>query len=163
MRTSVGVAVAAIVMMATAYSYSPRASVPSKATVNDATRMQVNALVRTPAGLLAGGELGKIFISEDQGLSWWPTRLSVQRQALITQIKFASNGTGIAVGHEGWILRSVDGGKSWQEQHFDDQRGEPLMSAARLPSGRWMAVGAFGRVLQSADDGKTWQAQELAG
>ncbi|SFA82645.1 Photosynthesis system II assembly factor YCF48 [Collimonas sp. OK607] len=163
MRTSIGIAFAAIVMLATAYSYSPRETAASQVTVNDASRMQVNAIVRTKAGLIAGGELGKIFLSHDDGRSWLPAHMATQRQALITQMVFAGNGTGIAVGHEGWILRSTDDGQSWQEQHFDDKDGEPLMSAARLPSGRWIAVGAFGRMLQSDDDGKTWRSETLPG
>ncbi|WP_026354473.1 WD40/YVTN/BNR-like repeat-containing protein [Massilia niastensis] len=162
MRTPVGVAVASVVIMAALWSFSPREaqSIPTIPDMVD--RMQLNSIARSGAGLVAGGELGYLMLSRDQGLTWQPAVLPAQRQALITQVAFADAATGIAVGHEGWILRTTDGGRSWQEQAFDRKDGEPLMSVARLPSGRWMAVGAFGRALASDDDGKSWRRLALA-
>jgi photosystem II stability/assembly factor-like uncharacterized protein len=125
--------------------------------------MQFNTLARSGAGLVAGGELGKIMLSADAGKSWQPARVEPQRHALINQIVFADDKFGMAVGHEGWILRSEDGGRSWHEVHFDQDNGTPLMSVAKLPSGQWLAVGAFGRVLRSDDDGKTWSKSPLPG
>ena len=163
MRTVLGVAMAAIVAIAASYAFSPRATLPLAASAVPMNRMHLNTLVRSGAGLVAGGELGHIMISHDDGASWQAAKLSADRQALITQIVFDKDGmTGMAVGHEGWILGSRDGGLNWQELAFDDTGGEPLMSVARLPSGAWLAVGAFGRALRSDDGGQHWTRMLLA-
>lgn len=162
MRTPVGVAIASVVVLVAAWSFSPRTarSVPAVPALIDG--MQVNSLAGSGAGLVAGGELGYLMLSRDQGRSWQAARLGQQRQALINQVVFA-DGTGMAVGHEGWILRSSDGGASWSEQAFDRSDGAPLMSVARLPSGQWLAVGAFGRALASDDGGLSWGKLALPG
>lgn len=163
MRTVLGVAMAAIVAIAATYAFSPRATLPLAASAVPMNRMHLNTLVRSGAGLVAGGELGHIMISRDDGANWQAAKLSADRQALITQIVFDKDGmTGMAVGHEGWILGSRDGGLNWQELSFDDKGGEPLMSVARLPSGDWLAVGAFGRALRSDDGGQHWTKMPLA-
>lgn len=171
MRTPVGVAVAAVVMAAAAYAFSPRAVHPSTDTARPIERMHVNSIAVSRAGHVAGGEFGQLMLSADQGRHWRPAVLSAQRQALITQVAFAGpdagvgsgHPTGIAVGHEGWILRSEDGGQRWREQAFDQENGEPLMGVASLAPGRWVAVGAFGRALSSDDDGKTWRRLAIEG
>lgn len=162
MRTPIGVAMAILVACAAAYSFSPRPTLPLETTRIAVDRMHLNALARSKTGLVAGGELGTLLFSPDEGRTWQPASVTPQRHALITQIVFISDLVGLAVGHEGWILRSEDGGRRWNEIAFDQKNGEPLMSIAELPSGRWLAVGAFGRILQSADQGKTWDRLEIA-
>ncbi len=162
MRTTVGVAMAALMALAAAQAFAPRATPPLAATRLATERLHLNTLVRSRAGLLTAGELGTVLFSTNQGRDWQRASLPVERQALINQISIAADGlAGIAVGHEGWILRTTDGGLSWQESAFDEKNGEPLMSAGRLPSGAWLAVGAFGRALRSDDGGKTWRRLAL--
>ena len=154
---------AAIVALTAGYAFSPRPTPPLAATVLPVKFMQLDSIVRSSAGLVAGGELGKIVLSSDQGKSWKVAQLSTDRQALITQIVFDKDGkTGMAVGHEGWILRTGDGGLHWQEAAFDTRDGEPLMSVAHLSSDAWIAVGAFGRALRSDDGGTTWVKLDLS-
>jgi photosystem II stability/assembly factor-like uncharacterized protein len=155
---------AAVMAMAASHAFSPRPTPPLAATALPVQRMHFNALARSSAGMVAGGELGALLYSTDEGRSWQRARVSAERQALITQVVFDKDGRrGLAVGHEGWILRSEDGGLSWRELHFDADHGEPLMSIAQLPSGRILAVGAFGRMLRSDDQGRGWQRVELPG
>lgn len=164
MRTALGVAMAAVMAMAASHAFSPRSTPPLAATALPVQRMHFNTLARSSAGMVAGGELGALLYSTDEGRNWQRARVSAERQALITQVAFDKNGRhGLAVGHEGWILRSDDGGLSWRELHFDEAQGEPLMSIAQLPSGRILAVGAFGRMLRSDDQGRSWQRVELPG
>ncbi len=163
MRTRIGVAVTAIVAAAGLYAFSPRDMPQFEQTRIPVDKMQLNSISRSGAGLVAAGELGQIIVSRDNGQNWLAARLPQPRQAPITRIVFADNGTGLALGPEGLILRSTDGGLSWEESAFETSNGEPLMSAARLPSGEWLAVGAFGRVLRSADDGKSWQPHAIPG
>lgn len=157
MRTAVGVAMAAIVAAAASYAFSPRPTAPLGATTLPMAHLQLNSISRSAIGLVAGGELGTIVFSRDQGQSWQRAQLAADRQALITQIVFTPDGkTGMAVGHEGWIQRSDDGGLNWRELHFDAKNGEPLMSIAQLAPKVWLGVGAFGRALRSDDDGASW-------
>lgn len=164
MRTLVGLVMAGLVALAAAQAFAPRDTPPLAATRLAVDKMHLNTIATSSAGLLAGGELGHILISRDQGKSWQPVGMSHDRQALINQIVFDKDGlTGMAVGHEGWILGTRDGGLTWNELRFQEKNGEPLMSAARLPSGRWIAVGAFGRAIKSDNEGKDWTTLDIPG
>lgn len=164
MRLAVGVTVAAMIAAAAAYAISPRPTPPLHDTRIPLERMQLDTLARSSAGIVAGGELGHILISGDEGQHWEQARLSTDRHALINQIVFATDRLGVAVGHEGWILRTEDGGRSWHEAAFDASGSNgPLMSAARVAPGHWIAVGAFGLMMRSDDDGKTWQRFSVDG
>lgn len=157
MRTPVGLTMAAFMALAALQAFAPRETPALAVTRLAVERLHLNTLVRSKAGLITAGELGTLLYSTNQGRDWQRASLNQERQALINQISFASDGlTGLAVGHEGWILRTADGGMSWQEVAFDAQNGEPLMSAGQLPSGAWIAVGAFGRALRSDDGGNSW-------
>lgn len=157
MRTPVGVAVAVLMGLGALQAFSHRETPPLAATQLAVDRMQLNTLNQSKAAMVAGGELGTMLYSNDQGKHWLPAKVSNNRQALINQISFAPDGMeGMAVGHEGWILHTTDGGLTWQEVAFDEKNGEPLMGIARLPSGAWIAVGAFGRALRSDAQGKNW-------
>lgn len=162
MRTPVGLVVAALMTLGAVQAFAPRETPPLAATRLAADRMQINTLSTSKAGLVAGGELGTLLYSTDQGQHWERALVSAQRQALINQISFAPDGLqGMAVGHEGWILRTSDGGLSWTEVAFDEKNGEPLMGIARMPSGAWITVGAFGRALRSDDQGARWEPLAL--
>ena len=144
MRILIGLAMAVIVALCAAYAFSPRATPPLAATRLPVDRMAFTTLARAGSTWVAGGELGHIVWSADDGKTWTEAAVEPRRYAQITQIVFVDDKVGMAVGHEGQILRSDDGGKRWKELAFDKERGEPLMSIARLPSGHWLAVGAFG-------------------
>lgn len=152
---------AALMAVAATQAFAPRPTPPLAETRLPVDRMHLNSIVRSQAGLVAGGELGHLLLSTDGGQTWNKSKVSKERYALINQIYFAPDGqNGMAVGHEGWILRTRDGGRSWDEVAFEEKNGEPLMSVARLPSGAWLAVGAFGRALRS-EDGTRWERLQL--
>lgn len=162
MRILVGLTMSALMAVAAVQAFSPRHTPPLAATRLAVEKIHFNTLARSKAGLIAGGELGKLLYSTNEGKEWTPATVSEERQALITQVAFAKDGLrGLTVGHEGWILRTEDGGLSWTEVAFDEKNGEPLMGAANLGEKVWLAVGAFGRALRSEDDGKTWQPYAL--
>lgn len=163
MRLAVGVTVAAMIAAAAAYAISPRHTPPLQHTRIPLEDMQLDTLARSAAGIVAGGELGHILVSGDQGLHWQSAQIATDRHALINQVVFATGRLGIAVGHEGWILRTEDGGLTWREVAFDANGNGPLMSAARVAPGRWIAVGAFGLMMRSDDDGKSWQRFSVDG
>lgn len=163
MRTLVGLGMAIIVALSAAYAFSKRDTPPLAATRLPVDRMSFVTLARAGSTWVAGGELGHIVWSADEGKTWNDAAVEPRRYAQITQIVFVDDKLGKAVAHEGQILRTDDGGKTWKELAFDQDKGEPLMSIARLPSGQWLAVGAFGRALRSDDDGKSWQRIDLPG
>lgn len=164
MRILVGLTMSALMAVAAVQAFSPRHTPALAETRLAVEKIHFNTLVQSKAALVTGGELGKLLYSKDQGKSWQQATVSQDRQALITQVVFASDGLrGLAVGHEGWILRTTDGGLSWTEVAFDEKNGEPIMSAANVQGERWLAVGAFGRALQSQDDGRTWTPLALPG
>lgn len=156
-RTPVGIAMAVLIALGAAQAFAPRETPPLATTRLAVDRMHLNSLIRSKAGIVAGGELGALLYSTNEGKDWQRASLAVERQALVTQINFAADGLlGMAVGHEGTILRTKDGGLSWQELAFDEKNGEPLMSVAQMPSKDWVAVGAFGRALRSDPQGEHW-------
>lgn len=162
MRILVGLTMSALMAVAAVQAFSPRHTQPLAATRLAIEKIQFNTVVQSKAALVAGGELGKLLYSTNQGQDWQQAKLSKDRQALILQVAFAGDGMrGLAVGHEGWILQTTDGGLSWTEVAFDEKNGEPLMSVANIEGHRWLAVGAFGRAVQSTDDGRTWSAYQL--
>ncbi len=157
MRILVGLTMSALMAVAAVQAFSPRHTPALAATRLAVEKLQFDTVAQSKTALVVGGGLGKLLFSKDQGKDWQVATLSQDRQALITQVVFASDGLrGLAVGHEGWVLRTTDGGQSWTEVAFDEKNGEPLMSVANLQGERWLAVGAFGRALLSQDDGKTW-------
>jgi photosystem II stability/assembly factor-like uncharacterized protein len=149
LKTFVGLALTGLVAAAAAFSFSPRDTPPLAATRLPAERMHMNTLTQSSLGLVAGGELGHILLSDDQGRTWKKAVLSHDRQAPITRIVFDTDGKfGVAVGHESWVLKTDDGGLNWTEVAFTENNGEPLMGVAQMASGDWIAVGAFGRALR---------------
>jgi photosystem II stability/assembly factor-like uncharacterized protein len=149
---------AALMALAAIQAFAPRETPALAVTRLAVEKLHLNTLARSKAGLITAGELGTVLYSTNQGHEWQRAALPVERQALLNQISFGSDGlTGMAVGHEGWILRTTDGGMSWKEVAFDEKNGEPLMSVGQLPSGAWLVVGAFGRALRSFDAGNSWQ------
>lgn len=130
MRVLLGLGMAVIVALSAAYAFSPRSTPALTATRIPVDRMLFTTLARAGATLVAGGELGQILWSADEGKTWQAANVEPRRYALITQIVFEGDKLGMAIGHEGQILRSDDGGKNWKELAFDKENGEPLMSIA---------------------------------
>jgi photosystem II stability/assembly factor-like uncharacterized protein len=107
-------------------------------------------------GWIVGATAGKIYFSEDQGVSWTPIPAGTNQ--ILRGVTFAGAQLGVAVGNQGTIVRSQDGAGQvwapvsspvnadlWGVFFFDDQLG-------------W-AVGEGGTILHSSDGGGTWQRQ----
>ncbi|KAA3640750.1 MAG: T9SS C-terminal target domain-containing protein [Bacteroidetes bacterium] len=76
----------------------------------------VAKLYQTDNGtLFAAGENGKIYRSEDQGLSW-DEIYEIGGFEWLNSIFFVNDQTGYACGRDGIILKTDDGGDSWTEQ-----------------------------------------------
>jgi photosystem II stability/assembly factor-like uncharacterized protein len=91
-------------------------------------RVNLIAIARAGARLVAVGEHGVITYSDDNGASW--TQASVPVTVTLTCVAFASKLQGWAAGHYGVILHTNDGGQSWQEQLNGIQANQLTMAAA---------------------------------
>lgn len=155
-RTWLGLCVVGLVAFGSVVSFLPRptpAFAPSRV---QPQQMLINGAAQAGANLLAAGELGHLFVSQDAGQQWSEAAVSPQRGSTLTQVFFANPALGLAVGHDNWILRSEDAGQSWKEANFDGEAGSALMSVWGNVGGPFFAVGSFGGFLVSTDLGKTW-------
>ena len=134
MRILVGISMAAIVALSALYAFSPRHTPPLAASQIPVGRMQFNAVVRAGANLVAGGELGYIMWSGDEGKTWQPASIEPRRNALITDIVFQDDKNGMAVAGD---ARRRNGARRRQ------RRGG---AAARGPSARVLRAAALGRL-----------------
>lgn len=114
-----------------------------------------------PAGtrLVAVGERGRIFLSNDQGVTWQAA--AAPGEATLTAVYFHDERHGWAVGHDAVILRTDDGGASWVLVHQAPAEYRPLLDVWFENENRGFAVGAYGLALESRDGGRRWQPRTL--
>lgn len=156
------IAVAALVLGAALYSFSPRPHPVFPATQVYADRLLVTGLARQGERLIAAGEQGQILVADAAQGPWRSARLEPQRGSTFTRVRFVGDGIAVAVGHDGWIVRSADGGESWSEVYYGGDGSDPLLGLAGPYDGRLFAFGAFGLYAVSEDLGQTWQKRELS-
>jgi len=150
---------AAYVALAAGFAFSPRQPPPLPPTevrIDNALLLDAR---RADARLVAAGEQGWVFFSDD-GASW---RLaSTDSSATLTALSFADARTGLAAGHDMTLLRSADGGASWRTVFAAPEQQRPLLAVLFLDAARAIAVGAYGAYLESADGGRSWTERQIA-
>ncbi|KAB0498057.1 WD40/YVTN/BNR-like repeat-containing protein [Pseudomonas moorei] len=161
MRSMIGYAVCLMVALTIGYTFSPKKPPQEELLATRPDRVQINGLLNLGSRVVAVGERGSILLSDDQGVSWQPARIEMQRNATLTAVVALDDKRLLAVGHDGWILRSLDAGSSWQEMRHDSDLGEPLLGIWTGGGDTVMAFGSFGKFYQSLDAGQTWTAQPL--
>lgn len=160
MNRAIGVLFVAFVLAATAYSFSARSVPPMPPTRTLIEHLQMLDVAEGVTGrLLAVGERGGIFLSDDQGASWRAAR--TPSTATLTAVRFVDGQRVLAVGHDAVVLRSEDGGENWQLVQSEPEAEEPLLGLWVDASGKGFAVGAYGRFLATTDGGSTWEARAL--
>lgn len=153
--------VAAMVVGAAVYSFSPRTPPTFPATQIYPERLLVNDVDRSGERFVAVGEQGQILLADNPQGPWRSVAPTTQRGSTLTHVRFIDDQLAIAVGHDGWILRSEDRGESWSEVAFAEGT-DPLLGVSVLVGERIFAFGAFGLMLASSDRGQSWQPYELA-
>lgn len=90
----------------------------------------------TKAGnrLVAVGEAGRIILSDDNGASWQQAD-AVPVSVLLTDVAFANERIGWAVGHLGVVLRTEDGGRTWHKQLDGVKVAELILAKATSMGG----------------------------
>lgn len=111
--------------------------------------------------LVAVGERGVVFTSDDEGKTWAGVRTPTTRT--LTAVAFEDKQTGVAVGHGGSILRTEDGGLNWQVVSVSDIGEDSVLGINRIEPGHLVAYGAFGLFIESTDSGKTWKRHSVVG
>ncbi len=126
----------------------------------------LNSIIQVKdAGLLIAGEMGMIFRSADNGLTW-ETLESPYEGSLFGALPLMQSRSLLVFGLRGSVFRSTDFGDSWQQITLPGDGSEPfkfgLAGASTLPDGSVVLVGNGGSVAVSHDDGLTFSVSNLA-
>lgn len=105
--------------------------------------------------IIAVGEHGHVLISDDQGATW-AQQAQVPTRVTLTDVSFANDKTGWAVGHDTVVLKTEDGGETWVKQFGGGDSDDALLTVLALNPQSALAFGAFSYATRSEDGGKTW-------
>ncbi len=109
-----------------------------------------------PAGYIVGDTGGKIYRTEDSGLTWSPVAAGTTQ--ILKGVAFAGGLLGVAVGAGGTIVRSTDGkGATWSG--VTSPSSEQLEAVHLFDTVHGWAVGGGGTILVTKDGGQSWSAQ----
>jgi photosystem II stability/assembly factor-like uncharacterized protein len=109
-----------------------------------------------PLGTIVGDTGGKIYHTEDSGLTW--TTVPAGTLQVLRGVAFAGGLLGVAVGAGGTILRSLDGkGLTWSG--VNGGVAEDLEAVHLWDTLHGWAVGGGGTILFTKDGGQSWNPQ----
>jgi photosystem II stability/assembly factor-like uncharacterized protein len=114
----------------------------------DETPPHLNAITRSPLGLMIVGENGAVFSSTDEGSSW--VRKSLPYNGSMFGVVTLDDGSLAAFGLNGNVFHTKDLGDSWEKLISDTDAS--IMGAAAATGGRAVFVGARGVVLTKGAD-----------
>ena len=120
----------------------------------------LNSIIKVKdAGLVIAAEMGLIFRSADNGLTW-ETIDPPYDGSLFGALPLMQSRSLLVFGLRGSVFRSTDFGDSWQQITLPGNGSEPfnfgLAGASSLPDGSVVLVGNGGSVAVSHDDGLTF-------
>ncbi len=159
MHKIAGFLFAVFVALAAVFAFSARHGPPMPATGVAIGNVLLLDAAHAGRRLVAVGERGTIFVSDDRAASW--RHVASGTETTLTAVAFADDRLGLAVGHDALILRSEDGGLSWRKVHDAPKQLRPLLDVAFVAPGRAIAIGAYGAFLESTDGGLSWTAQQI--
>ena len=87
------------------------------------------AVARGGQRLVAVGERGVILFSDDNGAHW--RQAAVPMSVTLTNLRFASDRIGWAIGHSGVVLKTEDGGETWVKQLDGARAAEITLAGAK--------------------------------
>ena len=161
MQKIVGLAMSTIVGVAAVAAFWSRPEPVFPATRLRPEGLILNGIDVTGTRQVVVGALGHILLSNDNGSAWQEAGVTPKIESTLTQVKFVSQSTGFAVGHDRLILKTTDGGAHWRQVHVDMREGEPLFDMAAVSETKLIAVGSFGSYLESDDAGQTWHSRDI--
>lgn len=154
MRRFPGILFVVLVVAAVGFTFSQRPAPPMPATEVRIEHLLMLDAQRIGLRIVAVGERGHIFLSDDDGHQW--RRAANPFETLLTALAVVDHQTLVAVGHDARILRSDDRGETWSEVFSAPDDAEPLLAVQFDAKGRGFALGAYGRLMTSEDAGRTW-------
>jgi photosystem II stability/assembly factor-like uncharacterized protein len=149
----------AAVLLAAAFAFSPRALPEFPVTGVRIDTVLVLGAARAGKRLVAAGERGSIFVSDDDGRTWRGAKSPVE--ATLTALYFHDPQHGWAVGHDLTVLRTGDSGDTWQLVHSAPQDDRPLLDIRFQSPQHGFAIGAYGTFLESQDGGRSWHPRKI--
>jgi len=125
----------------------------------------LNSIIQVKdAGLVIAAEMGLIFRSADNGLSWEAIDPPYEG-SLFGALSLMQSRSLLVFGLRGSVFRSTDFGDSWEQITLPGNGSEPfkfgLAGASTLPDGSVVLVGNGGSVAVSHDDGLTFSVTNL--
>lgn len=110
-----------LLLMTLALFSAPVLSAPLTAESPRVHEMTWLDLARAGERVVAVGDRGNIFYSDDEGASWASANVPVDM--MLTSVCFADASHGWAVGHDATVLGTTDGGENWTQQYSDPLGG----------------------------------------
>jgi photosystem II stability/assembly factor-like uncharacterized protein len=150
----------AFVAVCLSYAFSHRSGPPLPETVVRIDSTMIMGATSTNSLEFAVGERGRIFRRETGSEDW--EAVATPTESALTNIRFANDQLGLAVGHDQVILRTTDGGKTWAQVNIDIEAETPLFDAVFVTPDYAIAVGAYGLYMDSRDGGQTWDSRAIS-
>jgi photosystem II stability/assembly factor-like uncharacterized protein len=154
-----GILFVLLVIAAVGFTFSQRPTPRMPATEVRIEHLLILDAHRIGSRIVALGERGYIFLSDDDGDHW--RRAASVFETTLTALAVVDDRVLVAAGHDARILRSEDRGETWTEVFSAPEAEEPLLAVHFDPSGRGFALGAYGRLMTSDDAGRTWVRNDL--
>jgi photosystem II stability/assembly factor-like uncharacterized protein len=110
--------------------------------------------------IVAVGDRGVILLSDDNG-QHFRQATSVPVRSALTDVYFANDKDGWAVGQWGVILSTNDGGESWVLRRQDTTIDRPIFSVYFIDGKHGFAVGLWSLLLETNDGGLRWTERKL--
>lgn len=159
MNKVIGLIFVVFVAVAASYAFSARHGPSMPATSLHIEKLLVLDAERVGQRIVAVGEAGRVFVSDNEGQSWSEGKSPAQ--SLLSNVYFLDGKLGWAVGHDSVILKSEDGGANWSEVYKAPDEQKPLLDVWFADANQGFAIGAYGTFLQTADGGKSWQGRKI--
>ena len=161
-----GLHVALALALAAGGVLSPRAVAAEAAALAQPSRLATRSLLldvtRVGDRLVAVGEWGHVLLSDDAGSSWRQARI-VPTRVTLTEVFFADEKLGWAVGHDATVIHTRDGGETWRRQFSAPSEEVPLLTVWFADARRGFAAGGFGLLIETRDGGESWERRALGG
>ena len=159
MKKSIGLVFVVFVALAVSYAFSARQGPTLPATEIRIQNTLILDAKRAGSRLVAVGERGLIFASDDEGGQWRLIDSGVSMT--LTAVAFSDPRHGVAVGHDALILRTEDGGQTWKQAFSAAEQKRPLLAVTFISPEHVVAVGAYAAYFESRDGGKTWAERQV--
>jgi len=150
----------AYVAVCLGYAFSHRSGPPLPETTVRIDSTMIMGATTTNSLEFAVGERGRIF-RRKTGSAEWIAMVSPTESSL-TNIRFANDQLGLAVGHDQVILRTTDAGETWTQVNIDIEAETPLFDVMFVSPDYAIAVGAYGLYMESRDGGQSWDARAIS-